>query len=120
MSQNLYCEVLQSILTDEIGRRLFSSFPLHNNASFVKSDELKAEATIHMLNEKTFPRIILSDINSEEKKEMFMKALTVNMENMKVAFEALVNFMFEKQQQFPTMKELYTQLQSIAPKRDKK
>lgn len=120
MSKNPYCEALQGILTNEIGRRLFSSFPLHNNASFAKSDALKAEATLQMLNEKTFPSIILSDISSEEKKEMFMKALDVNIENMKVAFEALVNFMFDQQQHFPDMKELRTQLQSLAPKRDKK
>ena len=120
MTQNPYSEALQSILTNEIGRRLFSSFPLHNNASFFKNDALKAESLIQMLNEKTFPSIILSKIDSKEKKEMFMRALEVNMENMKKTYEAMVDFMIEKQSQFPTMKELYDHLQGIAPKKEKK
>ena len=89
MSQNPYAAALQSTLTNEIGRRIFSSFPLHNNSSFVESNELKAEAALQMLNEKLFPNIILSDINSKE------------------------------QELFPDMRELYKNLQSLAPKKEK-
>lgn len=121
MSQkNPHAEALQNILVNEIGRRLFSSFPLHNNASFANSQALKAEATMQMLNEKTYPSIILSDIDSEEKKEMFIKALEINVENMKEAFNSLVDFMIEKQKQFPKMKELWNHLETIAPKKEKK
>jgi uncharacterized protein YeeX (DUF496 family) len=119
MSQNPYAAALQSTLTNEIGRRIFSSFPLHNNSSFVESNELKAEAALQMLNEKLFPNIILSDINSKEKKEMFTKALEINIEKMNTAYGALIDFMIEKQELFPDMRELYKNLQSLAPKKEK-
>jgi predicted patatin/cPLA2 family phospholipase len=73
-----------------------------------------------MLNEKVFPNVILSKISSEEKKEMFMQALKTNMENLQRSYEALVDFMIEKQSDYPEMKELYEKLETLVPKKEKK
>jgi len=118
--QNPHAEALQGILTSEVGRRLFSSFSVFNNKYFAEEDSLKASSALTMLNEKVFPDVILSEIPQGEKKEMLLKALEVNIGNLKASYEALIDFVLQKQVYHPTMAKLQVHLKTIAPQKDKK
>ena len=118
--QNPHAEALQGILNHEIGRRLFSSFPVFNNAKFLTDNSLKAEVLFNMLNEKVLPDILLSEIPIKEKKKIFVKAFEVNIRTFIDAYVALAEFMVEKQSQHPTMKELREHLRPLLPSQKEK